>query len=112
MSMRIKGLLAAGVVAAGVVAAGGAAFASTEEAWQEFRDRTEAACLALLPEGAAAEIAVDPFGSQSYGIAMLHMTEGPEAGSVMVCVMEKQGGAAELSGAFAPRLRLAPQAAE
>lgn len=108
MSMRIKGLLAAGVVAA----AGGAAFASTEEAWQEFRDRTEAACLGLLPEGAAADISVDPFGSESYGIALLHVSEGPEAGAVMVCVMDKQGGAAELSGAFTPSVRLAPRAAD
>lgn len=105
--MRFKGLLAAIAVAS----TGSAAFASTEEAWQEFRARTEAACRALLPEGSEAEISVDPFGSESYGIALVHMGRGTTT-EVTVCVLDKQAGTAELSGAFAPVLRLEPAAAE
>lgn len=88
-----------------IVAGMGPASASTEEAWQEFRARTAAACLALLPEGAEAEIAVDPFGSESYGIALVQ-----QGAQLTVCVMDKQDGTGQLSGAFAPVLRLEPAA--
>lgn len=99
--MRVCGLMEAGMVAA----ACNAALASTEEAWQEFRAATAEACLALLPEGTVARIEVNPFGTESAGIALLQTGEGDMA-ELSVCVMNKQEGTAELSGPFPAGLRL------
>lgn len=74
------------------------AAASSEEAWAEFAEKMSAECLkaaAALLE--AAEVAVDPFGSESFGLAVLTgKARGADAHVSYICVMDKQGGRVEL----------------
>ena len=76
------------------------AMADSPDAWEAFRTQVETACLALVPEqtGQLGEPAVEvnPFGSESYGAAIVTVTF--EAGADrMVCILEKATGEAELT---------------
>lgn len=84
---------------AGAVLSAGAAMAASEEAWDDFRADVRKACLTKgeeLVETPA--IVVDPFGSESYGYALM---TGMEKGSAnvrsVVCVFDKQSRTAEVS---------------
>ena len=55
------------------------AHASTEAAWDEMRERLAQGCEALLPEGGGAVIDVNPFGSESYGLALVMLTDSQGA---------------------------------
>ena len=77
------------------------AWASTEDAWDSFRASVQAACEALVqaPSGASVTIKVNPFGSESYGAALVSI--GYPAGTDrMICVFDKQSGTAELTAPF------------
>lgn len=91
--------LIAGLTA--IVMAGGA-LASSDDAWQEFRAQVRAGCAALVeaPEGAGVVVEVNPFGSESYGVALV--TVGYAEGGVdrMACIFDKKTGQAELTAAF------------
>ena len=54
--------------------------------------------------GAAAEIAIEvnPFGSESYGVALVTVSFPAGGADRMICVMDKKTGAAELSAPFTP----------
>jgi len=76
----------------------GPALASSDEAWAEFAAKVEAKCLAaatdMLEEPA---IAVDPFGTESYGVAILTgKPKGAEGQVSYLCVMDKKTETAEL----------------
>ena len=72
------------------------AHASSESAWDEFRQTVEQSCRAAAEGRMTVEdIRIDPFGTQSYGVAIL--TEAGSGGGERVCVVDKQTGAAELS---------------
>lgn len=76
----------------------GSAFASSPDAWVEMRKSVEAACLKaaapLLPKATAS---VDPFGSESYGLAVLTGTpKGGTRPAMVVCVYDKRSGTAEV----------------
>lgn len=77
------------------------AVASTEDAWEEFRATVEKTCQAAAEELLEApEIVVDPFGSESYGIAILTGRDVGGDGELLnvVCVFDKATGTVELGG--------------
>ena len=76
--------------------------ASSPEAWEEFRGEVKAACLALAANLKNPSIQVDPFGTQSYGVALVK-AEGDAA--TYVCVFDKVTKAAEFSLGFEPDLK-------
>ena len=77
------------------------ASASSGDSWQAMRDKLRTGCLS---EAAAMglgriEISADPFGSQSYGIAVLTKRGGDRRRNLAyVCVMDKKTGAFEIGG--------------
>lgn len=78
------------------------AFASSDEAWQDFRQEVETACAALAPDAGETAIEVNPFGSDSYGVALLISVMPDESVDRYVCIFDKQSRKAELSAAFTP----------
>lgn len=76
--------------------------ASSGDAWEEFQQDVEKACLDaakdLLLVGS---IQVDPYGSESYGFAVLVGIEpGTSNERLVACAYDKQSQAAEISGYF------------
>ena len=89
---------------AAFAALSGPAFASSDEAWAEFRADVQAKCLALQSAtGSRGDtvIEVNRFGSDRFGAALLTTTL-PEAGGVerVVCIYDKQAKTAELTAPF------------
>lgn len=78
------------------------AMASSDEAWQVFRDQVAAACTALaqpMAQGAEMVVEVDPFGSESHGVAVITLIR-PAGRERMICITDKapEGtGGAELT---------------
>jgi hypothetical protein len=74
------------------------ATAASPEAWAEMRETIESECRALSEaELADVTVRVDPFGSESYGLALVTGLAG-ETPVERICVMEKTSGAVELGG--------------
>jgi hypothetical protein len=79
----------------------GAAFGATEAEWAAFRADVEAKCLqAALPLFATATATVDPFGSPSFGLALI---QGPARGAATVqiaaiCVYDTVTRTVEIGG--------------
>jgi hypothetical protein len=71
------------------------ASAASGDAWAEFATEVETACLAgtadYFPDGATAT--VDPFGSESFGLAIV----SSDAASI-ICVFDKQTKAVQIGG--------------
>jgi hypothetical protein len=85
-----------------LAAASGAApaYASSPDAWDEFRQEVQQKCAALA-EGRIEKpkIVVDPFGTESYGVAILTgKAVGAEAVVSSICIYDKKSQAAEISG--------------
>ncbi|WP_232816561.1 hypothetical protein [Paracoccus zhejiangensis] len=82
----------------------GITLASSDEAWEEFRAEVETACTALIPdEGGEAVIEVNPFGSESYGAALIINTLPDGAGADRyVCIYDKEAKTAEITAPFLP----------
>lgn len=78
------------------------ALAATPEAWDEFRADVAAKCGALAPEGAAATVEVNPFGSERFGAAIVTVQADGGVVERMVCIYDKQSRTAELTAPFAP----------
>ena len=78
------------------------ALASSEDAWAAFRADVRTACEALadVPEGATASYAVNPFGSESYGAALVTVTLRDGSADRMVCIYDKQAKTAEMTAPF------------
>ena len=72
------------------------AFASSDDAWEEFRAEVHTACAALA-EGAVVE--VNPFGSERFGAAIVTVAAGTGV-ERMVCIFDKQAKTAEITGPF------------
>lgn len=82
------------------LAGSGAALAASDAAWEEFRTDVTAKCLAA-GEGPFDEAVadVDPFGSERYGLALLHgKAKGADAEIRVICVYDKQAKTAEVGG--------------
>lgn len=78
------------------------ASASSDEAWGAFRDEVNKACRTLVgppPKNAKVTVYVDPFGTESYGAALVTISTGKKK-SQMICIYNKQSKKAELTGAF------------
>ncbi len=85
---------------AAAVLAAGAAQAASEEEWAAFRTDVSAKCLAAA-EGlfASATATVDPFGSESYGMALLRgAARGAGTEIAALCVYDKKTKTAEVGG--------------
>ena len=78
------------------------AFASSDEAWAEFRSAVETECGRLVdaPADATTEIEVNPFGSERFGAAIVTVTLADETADRMVCIYDKQAKTAELTAPF------------
>lgn len=74
------------------------AAASSDDAWAEFAEKVRTGCLAAaepMLEDAAAVI--DPFGSESFGLAVLTgKARGGDATVSYICVMDKKDGSIEI----------------
>ncbi len=95
--MRIRWLL----TLAGVATMAAPALASSDDAWEAFRKDVAAECLkAAEPLFASAEATVDPFGSTSYGLAVIHGTAKGTADSEIsaICVYDKKTKTVEIGG--------------
>lgn len=87
-----------------LVLAVGPARSSSEDAWQEFRSTVETECRALAQtlDTWVTDISVNPFGSESYGAALVGI--GHDDGNVdrVICIYDKQSKTAELTAPFPP----------
>jgi hypothetical protein len=92
------------VAFAGLVAAASPGMASAPDAWAAFREEVMAACLeAAKPLFETAVADVDPFGSQSYGLALVHgKAKGADAEIKAICVFDKKSKKAEIGGELTP----------
>ncbi|MFB9951431.1 hypothetical protein ACFFP0_21490 [Rhizobium puerariae] len=97
--MKTQSALAAILAVLGLTAA----HASSDDAWSEFRAEVDKACLAaakgLIENGKAL---VDPFGSESYGLAVVSgKSAGAKATISAICVFDKKTKKAEIGGEIA-----------
>jgi hypothetical protein len=76
--------------------------AASGDAWLEFQQDVERSCLEhALPVLDVKDIFVDPFGSESYGYAVMIGTGvGSTTGYMMVCTYDKLSQTSEVSGLF------------
>lgn len=74
--------------------------ASSGDAWEEFRQDVEKACLAAAVGVLdVTAVRVDPYGSESYGFAVLFGTEtGTTSERMVACAYGKASQVAEISG--------------
>ena len=84
------------------------AAASSDEAWEAFREAVERSCRDLVeaPASARVTIEVNPLGSEHYGAALVTVTQD-EGEDRMVCIHDKVSGRAELTAPFADAAGLA-----
>lgn len=73
------------------------AFAASNDAWAEFAAEVEQSCLdttsSTLKDATAV---VDPFGSESYGLAIVSGEVGEGQPAAMICVFDKQTKAVQI----------------
>ena len=76
------------------------ALASSGDAWAQFQKDVEAACLeAAAANFEDASARVDPFGSESYGLALVTgKAKGADAEIAAICVYDKQAKTVEIGG--------------
>ena len=77
------------------------ALADAEASWDAFRAEVDAACRALVQDPGEVAVEVNPFGSESFGVALVTLT-APYGTDRMACVFDKATRAAEITGPFAP----------
>ena len=97
----MKRFLVAGVLGAlALIACAPAASASSPAAWDAFRSDLRARCLAAARSHMAKiQVQVDPYGSESYGFALVRGVAG-KTPVTRLCVVPKTGrgdGQAEIS---------------
>lgn len=91
--------------------AAGTASAASEDAWAEFTAEVEAGCLAATASILTdATVTVDPFGSESYGLAIVSGTVTGGATSSIICVFDKQTKAIQIGGELAVSVSPVPVA--
>jgi hypothetical protein len=100
MPQRLIPALTVSVVAA--LAASSAA-ASSGDAWEAFRAEVSKKCLAAASSLQKPSVVVDPFGSQSFGLALVIGTpKGTKSAVTQICVFDKQKKTVELGGELSP----------
>ncbi len=77
--------------------------AASDDAWAEFRQDVETKCLeAARPMFETAGATVDPFGSESYGLALIEgKAVGADAQIASICVYDKREKTVEIGGELA-----------
>ncbi|MEP9378493.1 hypothetical protein ABLE91_17390 [Aquabacter sp. CN5-332] len=77
-----------------------AATASSDDSWGALRQAVETACLkAASANLTGATATVDPFGSESFGLALLRgKPKGAKQPVMMICVYDKKRQRVELGG--------------
>ena len=95
-------IMTALITAAVALAAALPALSSSEDAWAEFRASVQAECgqLVAAPADASTRIEVNPFGSETYGAALVTVTLADGRAERMICVYDKQAKTAELTAPF------------
>jgi len=104
MILQATGLCRMGMVALARLALAGLALAepaaaTSPDAWKEFRQQVATSCakLALARDFQSVTVEVDPFGTQSYGVALITGVLKKGLGSARaICVLDKKTGKAEL----------------
>lgn len=83
--------------------AASSAAASSGDAWETFRAEVSKKCLAAATSLQKPSVVVDPFGSQSFGLALVIGTpKGSKVAVTHICVFDKQKKTVELGGELAP----------
>jgi hypothetical protein len=77
------------------------AAADSAGAWEAFRAEVAAACTALVTQEGTITVDVNPFGSESYGAAIVTVT-ADWGSDRMICIFDKASRAAELTAPFTP----------
>ena len=78
------------------------ASASSDDAWAAFAAEVEQGCLAATGElFTEATATVDPFGSESYGLAIVTGTTSAGTTASTICVFDKQTKAVQIGGELA-----------
>jgi hypothetical protein len=77
------------------------ALADSPDAWDDFRAEVAAACTALVQDPGTVAVEVNPFGSESFGAAIVTVT-ATYGTDRMICIFDKITRAAELTQPFAP----------
>jgi hypothetical protein len=73
--------------------------AASPDAWDEFRLMVQTTCAALVQDPGTVKIDVNPFGSESFGAALVSVTY-PQGTDRMICIVDKATGRAELTAPF------------
>jgi hypothetical protein len=75
------------------------ALAASGDAWAEFAKEVEQGCVAatseIIKDG---QVVVDPFGSETYGMALVSGEVSPGVAKTIVCVFDKKTKAVEIGG--------------
>lgn len=75
------------------------AFAASGDAWAEFAAKVEQSCVTatsgMLTD---AKAVVDPFGSESYGLAIVTGSVADGKQAAIICVFDKQSEAVQVGG--------------
>ncbi len=105
-----RGMGMGSAVTCGLLFGAQGAFAASDEAWDAFRADVQDKCLA---QGAqtleSPAIVVDPFGSESYGMALMTGMEKDTTNvRSVLCVYDKQSKAVQLSGPLDLATSVAP----
>jgi hypothetical protein len=97
MRMMLRAMLVSVIGMSAVLPAS----ASSGDAWHAMRQRVRAGCMAKANSMTLGkvDVSVDPFGTESYGTAILIKRGTPrQASQAYVCVMDKKTGEFEVSG--------------
>jgi hypothetical protein len=89
---------------AGLVGLAMPAAASAPDAWEGFREEVRVACLDATNSSFETAVAdVDPFGSESFGLALVHgKAKGAEMDLRIICVFDKKTRKVEIGGELPP----------
>lgn len=86
-----------------LIKASSPATASSPDSWAAFSSQVEHACLEAAAERLSAPSAtVDPFGSESYGLAVVTGKDADGSTAGIICVFDKRTGAVETGGEIVP----------
>ena len=75
-------------------------WASSDDAWAQFRTEVDTACRALLQAPGAVVVEVNPFGSERYGAALVTVATEALGTERMICIYDKAAKTAELTAPF------------
>ncbi|MBZ7920840.1 hypothetical protein LAC81_03430 [Ensifer adhaerens] len=79
------------------------AAASSGDAWEAFRTEVSKKCLSAATSLEKASAVVDPFGSKSFGLALVIGTpKGSKTAVTQICVYDKHKKTVELGGELTP----------